>query len=63
MLAVSSIFFPWSGSSLEDVINSENHLRGLGGLDQDLSLDAEAFCDAKIRHAANLALILKTENI
>merc|ERR1712038_371728 len=52
-----SVFFPWSGSSLENVVDSEDHLRGFRGLDQNLPLDAETLRDAQLRHAADLSLV------
>ena len=58
-LAVSSVFFPWSGGGLQNVIHSEDHLRGFGGLDQDLPLDTETLRDAQVRHAADRSLVLK----
>ena len=56
---MASVLLSWPRGRLQDVVNPENHLCGLGGLDQHLPLDAEAFCDPQPGHAVNLALILK----
>ena len=45
---------PWRG--LQDVINSEDHFRGLCGLDDHLALHGVALGDAQLHHVANLTL-------
>merc|ERR1719341_2635724 len=57
LLTMASVLLSWPRGRLQDVVNPENHLCGLGGLDQHLPLDAEAFCDPQPGHAVNLALI------
>ena len=56
---MASVLLSWPRGRLQNVVNPENHLCGLGGLDQHLSLDAEALCDPQPGHAVNLALVLK----
>ena len=58
--AVASVLLPRSGGRLQDVVNPEDHLGGLGGLHQHLPLHAETLGDAQLGHASDLALVLKT---
>ena len=55
-LAVRSVLFTLSGSSFQDVVHSEDHFGGLGGLDQHLTLDRETLGDAKLNHVSYLTL-------
>ena len=57
MLAVRSVLLPLPGRGLEDVVDSEDHLGGLGGLDHHLSLHAVALSDTELYHVTNTALI------
>lgn len=47
--------FSWSG--LNDIINTENHLSGLRGREEDTSLELERLVDSKLRHITNSTVI------
>ena len=47
--------FSWSG--LNDIINTENHLGGLRGREEDASLELERLVDSKLRHITNSTVI------
>ena len=58
---MASVLLPWPRGRLQDVVYPEDHLCGLGRLDQHLPLDAEALCDPQPGHAVHLALVLKIQ--
>ena len=59
VLTMASVLLSWPRGRFQDIVNSEDHLSGLGGLHQHLPLHAEALCNPQSGHAVNLALVLK----
>ena len=56
---MASVLLSWPRGRFQDIVHPEDHLRGLGGLNQHLPLHAETLCDPEPGHAVNLALVLK----